>query len=198
MAIDNGNIDAQNNLGVLYERENKLELAEKYYADSGDTKSQRKLGNLYYFDLGKYDLAEKYLKMSIKNNDTESLKTLGIFYYNRWDYESAEKYFKPVAEKGDVKSQAFLASVYDNLNKKDLAKKYYKIAADNGDMSSQYYLACMYEEEGKMNLAAKYFLKAAQHKDKKLVEKYMIEEDIEQLYKLIEQKIVNLDDLEEE
>jgi len=76
-------------------------------------------------------------------------------------------------------------------------EKYLKISADSGDISSQYYLACMYEEEGKMNLAAKYFLKAAQHKDKKLVEKYMIEEDIEQLYKLIEQKIVNLDDLEE-
>ena len=153
--------------------------------------------SLNYFELGKSDLAEKYLKMAAEDNDIESLKALGIFYYNQWDYKSTEKYFKSLAEKGDVKSQAYLASIYDNLEKKDLAKKYYKIAADNGDISSRYYLACMYEEEGKLNLAAKYFLKIAQHEDKKLVEKYMAEEDIEQLYKLIEQKIVNLDDLEE-
>ncbi len=76
-------------------------------------------------------------------------------------------------------------------------EKYLKISADSGDISSQYYLACMYEEEGKLNLAAKYFLKAAQHKDKKLVEEYMTEEEIEKLHKLIKEKIVNLDDLEE-
>lgn len=147
-------------LGKKYLDENNLKEAEKYLkisADSGDTKSQRKLGNLYYFELGKSELAEK----------------------------------------GDVKSQAFLASIYNNLKKTDLAKKYYKIAADNGDISSQYYLACMYEEEGKLNLAAKYFLKVSQHKDKKIVEKYMTEEEIEKLHKLIKEKIVNLDDLEE-
>ena len=55
----------------------------------------------------------------------------------------------------------------------------------------------MYEEEGKLNLAAKYFLKVSQHKDKKIVEKYMTEEEIEKLHKLIKEKIVNLDDLEE-
>ena len=135
MAADNGNIDAQNNLGVLYEEENKLELAEKYY------------------------------KMAADKNNFDACYNLGIFY--------------------------------ENQDKFELAEKYLKICADNGGISSQYYLACMYEEEGKLNLAAKYFLKIAQHEDKKLVEKYMAEEDIKQLYKLIEQKIVNLDDLEE-
>ena len=106
-----------------------------------------------------------------------------------------EKIIPTVQEK--VSDSLKLGKKYLDENNLKEAEKYLKISADSGDISSQYYLACMYEEEGKLNLAAKYFLKVSQHEDKKLVEKYMTEEDIEKLHKLIKEKIVNLDDLEE-
>lgn len=68
IAAKGDNTEAQYILGIVYTRKNDIKSAEKYYkiaADSGDIKSQRELGNLYYFNLGKYDLAEKYLMYMI-------------------------------------------------------------------------------------------------------------------------------------
>ena len=51
MAIDKGDIDAMNNLGILYENEQKYEFAEKYYLmaiEKGHCNAMTNLGLMYW------------------------------------------------------------------------------------------------------------------------------------------------------
>jgi TPR repeat protein len=58
-----------NNLGLLYDKQNKFELAEKYYlmaVEKGDLNAIYNLGSFYEIQ-NKFYLAEKYYLMAIEN-----------------------------------------------------------------------------------------------------------------------------------
>ena len=69
MAADQDDLEAQNNLGILYEEQKKYDLAEIYYkkaADGGLKDAQYNLG-LFYSDRGKKDLSKKYSELAENN-----------------------------------------------------------------------------------------------------------------------------------
>ena len=78
--------EEHNNLGVIYEREGKLELAIREYksairADSGLVTPLVNLGNVYYKQ-GEYTKAEKYYKkaLSIDNTNLQAANNLASLY----------------------------------------------------------------------------------------------------------------------
>ena len=96
MAIEHGITKAIHNLGHVYEKQNKLNLAEKYYlmaVDHNNPTAMDTLGGFYYKKLNKLDLAEKYYLMAIEHNNFNSLNNLGILYHNQNKLDLAEKYF---------------------------------------------------------------------------------------------------------
>ena len=67
-----------NNLAVLYQDQNKFDLAEKYYLLSIENKNIDSINNLamLYKDQNKFDLAEKYYLLSIENKNINSINNL--------------------------------------------------------------------------------------------------------------------------
>ena len=65
MGVEKGDDYAMNNLGALYEKKKKYDLAEKYFLmaiENGNISSMHNLGVLHE-EMKKYDLAEKYKKI---------------------------------------------------------------------------------------------------------------------------------------
>jgi len=72
-AIDKGNSDAMNNLGIYYKNiEKDYDMMKKYYMkaiDKGHMNAMRNLG-LYYKNIEKdYDMSKKYLSMLLKSTN---------------------------------------------------------------------------------------------------------------------------------
>lgn len=106
-------------IGFTYRKENKYEVAEKYYfkaIDKGVVEAMNNLANLY--------------------NDT-----------NR--QEEAEKIYLKAIKKGHVGAMFNLAILYEDMNRQEKAEKYYIKAIDKGDVKSMYYLALFYYQENK-------------------------------------------------
>ncbi|NOZ35740.1 MAG: tetratricopeptide repeat protein [Chlorobi bacterium] len=158
-AIKKGNIDALNNLAVLYYDQNKLDLAEEYCkkaAEKGHIKALNNLANIY---LLKKDFisAEKYYKETIKKGNISALNNIGILYYNQKKLDLAESFFKKAVEKGDADAAYNLANLYKSKNDFKSAEKYYKEAIKNGIEDAFFNLAFLYETQGKIHLAEKIY-----------------------------------------
>ena len=83
----------ENNIGIIYDNQEKYDLAEKYYLmaiDKGYENAMCNLGFLYY-NQEKYDLAEKYYLMAIEKGNEDAMCNLGNLYYDQEKYELAEK-----------------------------------------------------------------------------------------------------------
>ena len=94
-AIELGNTNAFNNLGVLY------------------------------FNQEKYDKAEKYYLQAIDKGNNDALFNLGILYSKQKEYEKAEKYYLEAIEKGDNNALNNLAYLYfSQSNNKEKALKF--------------------------------------------------------------------------
>ena len=136
MAIEHGNISAMNNLGLLYRKQNKLELAKKYYlmAIAHDNSNQRLRSTCAIYNLGflydvQHDLdsAEKYYLMTVENGNNHpcAMNNLGQLYKRQNKFDLAEKYYLMAIENGNLKAMKNLGHLYDAQNKFDLAIKYY-------------------------------------------------------------------------
>ena len=101
---------AMNYLGSLYAKQEKYELAEKYWKmameTDGDGNKNIPIYNLgkMYENLNKYDLAEKYYKLAIDNNNKEADYNLGSLYRELKKYDLAEQYYKLAIENGNIAS----------------------------------------------------------------------------------------------
>ena len=109
-----------NYLGSLYAKQEKYELAEKYWKmaiANNNREAYFNLGNLY-IELKKYDLAEQYYKLIEENNKIETLHELGVVLHNLWvineekgDYIQAKEYYKKAFENGYAESKQSLRDI---------------------------------------------------------------------------------------
>uniref|UniRef100_A0A6C0H5D4 UDP-N-acetylglucosamine--peptide N-acetylglucosaminyltransferase SPINDLY n=1 Tax=viral metagenome TaxID=1070528 RepID=A0A6C0H5D4_9ZZZZ len=104
MAIEKGNDDALNNLGIIYINEKDYENAKKYYLmaiEKGYVNAIYNLGNLYCIVEKDYENAKKYYLMAIEKGNDSAMNNLGTLYCNvEKDYENAKKYYLMAIEKG--------------------------------------------------------------------------------------------------
>ena len=113
-AAERGNVKAQNNLGVMYE---KGQGVRQDYARA----------------------AEWFLKAAEQGTATAQFN-LGLKYANgqgvRQDYAQAVQWYRKAAEQGNVEAQHNLGAVYVNgqgvHQDHKIAKEWYKKACDNG------------------------------------------------------------------
>jgi Tfp pilus assembly protein PilF len=150
-----------------YQRQNKQDLAEKYYIlaiDKGYNDSLNNLGALY-LNQCKFELAEKYYLLAIEKEVVCAFNNLAILYAKQDKNELAEKYYLLAIEKGDIDSLYSLANLYYNQDKDELAEKYYLLAIEKGKTSALNNLAELYYYHDKNELAEKYFLEAIDKKN---------------------------------
>jgi len=125
-AANNGNADAQFNLGVICE-------------DKGTEQSYK-------------EAAEWYMK-AIKQGHVKAHNYYGELFKMGWgvemSYEKAGEWYLKAAEMGDVYGQYNLACLYEEgkgvEQSYDEAAKWFTLAAKSGDMDAQYHLAMLYK-----------------------------------------------------
>lgn len=90
--------EEHNDLGVVYEKQHKLDLAEKEYQKALKKKSNwaipyYNLGNIYY-KKQRYDLSEIYYKKAIEFDPvyTDCMNNLAFLLYEQSRYQEAKKY----------------------------------------------------------------------------------------------------------
>jgi hypothetical protein len=162
LAIEKGNTEAMNNLGVHYQwREINYDLAKKYYFMAIEKGNSRAMCNLgcYYRDVEKnYDLMKKYYLQAIEKGNSEAMDNLG-YYYERIDknYDLMKKYYLQAIDKGNPSAMISLSSYYEYIEKNyDLAKKYGLMVISKGDYIVMhhfggYYHRNMLNDEGLQN-----------------------------------------------
>ena len=94
----------------------------KRKAEQGNPEEQYRLGCMYG-DLGKYNLAEKYLKLASEQGFKRAQARLGILYGCLGKSELAEKYLL-LGREEYPETNLILGALYNEQGKYDLAKKY--------------------------------------------------------------------------
>ena len=108
--IDNKNIYAMFNLGLLYENEKKYDFAIKWYKQAAFLKDLRatvNLGLLYDNHLKNYQEAEKWYKKAIERESLDAMKNLSLLYYSQKKYVQAVEYMLPLSDRKYTKKKVF-------------------------------------------------------------------------------------------
>jgi TPR repeat protein len=151
LAIEKGEINALNNLGLLYAYQGKETDAEKYYLlaiEKGHIDASSNLG-LLYKNQGKETEAEKYWLLAIEKGDINALFNLALSCQNQGREIEAEKYYLLAIGNDDIDSLFSLATLYDNQGKETEAEKYYLLAIEKGNISALINLALLYYSQGR-------------------------------------------------
>jgi TPR repeat protein len=147
------------NLCIIYKKYNIAIKYYKIAIDKGNINAMNSLGVCYY-DIKDYENAVKYYLMAIDKGNINAINNLGLYYDAIKDYDNAIKYYKMAIDKGDSNAMNNLALYYDEIaNDYNKAIKYYLIAIDKGNITSIYNLALYYDKIAKdYNNAIKYYL----------------------------------------
>lgn len=180
-AAENGHIEAQLNLGLLYYNEKGVEQsyenAAKWFtlaAEQGDEAAQYDLAGMHYDGEGveqNYEEAFKWYKLAAEQGHVEAQFVLGKCYFCGWgveqDYAEAEKWFEKAVDNGyDIAEITSWFIDWDDEASEEELKHiliWYQWAADEGDMDAQNILGHRYYEgngvEKNLNKALEYFRK---------------------------------------
>ncbi|MBK8622697.1 MAG: tetratricopeptide repeat protein [Saprospiraceae bacterium] len=165
LAIEKGDVDALNNLALLYANQGREADAEKYYflaIEKGSVSALYNLALLYY-NQGREADAEKNYLLAIEKGSVESLYNLALLYQNQGKEANAEKYYLLAIEKGDVDALFNLALLYDNQGREADAEKNYLLAIEKGSVDALYNLALLYDNQGEETDAEKFYLFAIEN-----------------------------------
>lgn len=145
-------------------------------------RSQRELGNIYYYGLGvaaSTDKAVSWFKKASAAGDQYSKNSLntifadnykkGLEFYENKKFSEALQVWLPIAEEGHYDAQGYLGDIYrlGKLGKPDYseAAKWYKLAADQEGSYEAYQLALLLKDGKGVSKNAqeayRYFKKAA-------------------------------------
>lgn len=118
-----GDADAQFNLGIMYQDGHGMEHdfveAAKWYklaAAQGHIYAQSNLGGLYWDGAGvprSRDLAFEYLELAAQKDDVLSQFNLAMFLYQSGRAKEAQGWYRRAAELGYPPAQANLATLHD-------------------------------------------------------------------------------------
>ena len=142
LAVEQGNAEAQNNLGVMYE--NGEGVAQDYKeavrwfklaAEQGNAKAQDNLGSRYVDGKGvaqDYKEAVRWFKLAAEQGFAQAQDDLGFMYYKgqgvAQDYKEAVKWYKLAAEQGNAEAQNNLGVYYWNKRNDKRAGKWLLLA----------------------------------------------------------------------
>jgi len=166
-AKERGDINAINNLGILYEEEEEIKKAEKYYLEAiekGDISALYNLG-LLYVDINQKGKAEKYYLEAIEAGNVSALNNLGVLYSEINEKEKAEQYYLEAIEKGDINSFNNLAILYKEEGDIKKSEQYYLEAKERGDVSAINNLGTLYADINEKEKAEQYYLEAIEKGD---------------------------------
>ena len=116
-------------------------------AEQGDADAQNNLGLMYTKGYGvtqDYKEAVKWFRKSAEQGHSKAQYSLGVMYTNgdgvTQDYKEAVKWYRKSAEQGYAKAQNNLGVMYDNgngvLQDNVYAHMWFNIAASNGDANA--------------------------------------------------------------
>lgn len=161
-AAEAGDANAQNKLGILYQRswgtEQNYTKALKWYklaAEQGHTEAQTWLGYMYENGYGtEQDFVEaiKWYKLAAEHGYDFAQYNIGFMYLNgigvQQSDKDAAKWIRLAAEQGLAIAQNDLGGMYETGSgvKQDYAEalKWYKLAAEQGDERAQNNIGRMY------------------------------------------------------
>ncbi len=163
---EQGQVDAQNNLGILYDNgwgvgQNHGEAVKWYRlaAVQGHAMAQSHLGDMYGYGKGvpqDYIEAEKWYRLAAEQGIAVAQNNLGTMYNNgegvAQDYAEAVRWYRKAAEQNYAIAQFNLANMYNNGKgvREDYAEalKWYRRAAEQGFANAQFILGNIYQGMG--------------------------------------------------
>ena len=154
LAVEQGNAEAQNNLGVMYE--NSQCVAQDYKeavrwfklaAEQGFAQAQDNLGSRYVDGQGvaqDYKEAVRWFKLAAEQGFAQAQDDLGFMYYKgqgvAQDYKEAVRWYKLAANQGNAEAQNNLGVYYWNERDYKRAGKWLLLAKlGNNDKASDNY-----------------------------------------------------------
>jgi TPR repeat protein len=158
-AADQGNAQAQSNIGVLYE--NGLGVAQddveagRWYgkaADQGNASSQNNVGRL--FEKGHdYAKAMRWYREAADQGSVVAQINIGWLYQNGWgvarDYVEAMGWYRKAADRGNALAQNHIGWLYQNgwgvARDYVEAMGWYRKAADRGNALAQNHIGLLYQ-----------------------------------------------------
>ena len=161
-AIEKGDVDALNNLAILYKDLGRHEDSEQYYLkaiEKGDVDALNNLAILYK-NLGRHEDSEQYYLKAIEKGHVDAFYNLAILYKNLGRHEDSEQYYLKAIEKGHVKALNNLAILYKDLGRHEDSEQYYLKAIEKGHVDALNNLAILYKDLGRHEDSEQYYLKA--------------------------------------
>jgi TPR repeat protein len=158
-AAEQGDMDAQNNLGRMYQnglgvQKDEAQAVSWYLkaAEQGDMNAQNNLGWMYENGLGaQKDEAQAvswYLRAAEQGNANAQFN-LGRFYAKGRDYDKAFPWYLKAAEQGNVNAQNNVGWMWANglgtFRSDHNAALWYRKAAERGNANAQFNLGVFYE-----------------------------------------------------
>ena len=170
MRAEQGNAEAQTDLGLIYEShmgmgeeygvERDYEEAGKWFrkaAQQDDADAQTFLGEMYRYGRGgvdkDYKEAVKWFCKAVQQGSESAELNLGEMYADNWDvnkdYQETIKWFRKTAQQGNTTTQYNLGRWYavgEDVPQNDMeAVKWYRKAAEGGYPAAQNDLGWMYQ-----------------------------------------------------
>ena len=164
LAAAQGHVNAQYNLGVLYQEgkgvERDFEKARHYHelaANQGDAGAQYNLGIFYKKGYGveqDYDKAKYYYERAEEHGHVGAQCSLGNLYHDgngvEQDYKKAREYYERAANQGSANAHLRLGIIYargyDVEQDYDTARHFLEQAAEQGLAIAQDYIRQMNQE----------------------------------------------------
>ena len=173
-SADNGNNQAQYQLGKLRLAQNRIDEAEQLFiksAEKGNVYSAFSLGRIYMTEEMRDDSkAEQFLKQYLAGSDDElgiGEYALGKLYLSQDRIDEAEQLFIKSAEKGNAYSAFSLGRIYMTEEKRDDSKaeqflKQYLAGSDDELGIGEYALGKLYLSQDHIDEAEQLFIKSAE------------------------------------
>ena len=173
-SADNGNNQAQYQLGKLRLAQDRIDEAEQLFiksAEKGNVYSAFALGRIYMTEEKRDDSkAEQFLKQYLAGSDDElgiGEYALGKLYISQDHIDEAEQLFIKSAEKGNVYSAFALGRIYMTEEKRDDSKaeqflKQYLAGSDDELGIGEYALGKLYISQDHIDEAEQLFIKSAE------------------------------------
>ena len=173
-SADNGNNQAQYQLGKLRLAQDRIDEAEQLFiksAEKGNVYSAFSLGRIYMTEEKRDDSkAEQFLKQYLAGSDDElgiGEYALGKLYLSQDRIDEAEQLFIKSAEKGNAYSAFSLGRIYMTEEKRDDSKaeqflKQYLAGSDDELGIGEYALGKLYLSQDRIDEAEQLFIKSAE------------------------------------